>query len=87
MPRTSFSRDTRCWVREIRITGRCTRHLYRPRQLFSRLYTKTFGPPAHMHAFVARQLTTILEEAGFSNVHTYAVQSDIQMFEAHKVKV
>lgn len=66
--------------------ARVVAHLYRPRQLLSRLYTKTFGPPAHMHAFVARQLTAILEEAGFSNVQTYAVQSDIQMFETHKVQ-
>lgn len=68
------------------LAGRVVAHLFRPRQLLSRLYKKTFGPPAHMHAFVAQQLTAILEEAGFSNVRTYAVQSDIQMFEAQKAQ-
>ncbi len=68
------------------LVGRVIRYLRRPGQLLSRLCTRTLGPPTHMHGFVAKQLTAILEEAGFSNVHTWLVHGAVQMFEAFKVR-
>lgn len=63
-----------------------SKYLHNPLQFLNQIYKRLFYPNPHLHRFSPKDITVLLEQVGFSKIHTDVVETTegIYAFEAIK---